>query len=70
MIIHAAGLGYMHAELSEKESSALCCVLGVDDIDLTHVFVTFIREDLTSENPTYKLHTHGGGDPDQDELPF
>lgn len=70
MIIHAAGLGYMHAELSEKESSALCVLLGVDDIDLKHVFVTFIREDLTDAESTYKLHSHGGGDPDQDDLPF
>lgn len=76
MIIHAADLGYMHCELTPSEASALCLLLGVDDIDLKLVFVTFLREDLTSE----ASHTNYSGDTrsresaqrelDLDDLPF
>jgi len=70
VIILSAALGHLLVELSDKESSAVCLVLGIDDIDLSKMFVTLIREDLTSELPTSYQSTVTGGDPDQEGLPF
>lgn len=55
MIVHAVGLHHMFAELLPQERHRLCMMLGVDELDLEIVFVTFLRRGLTDDARHEKL---------------
>lgn len=73
-LVVRVGEAVLELELDPVERHRVCMLLGIGEIDLTGVFVTFIREALTDEERSTKYNEAAARlaefQQDQPELPW